>query len=52
MDPDSTPVRHYHWAICWAATGGLRAQEFWSPEIWTTKRFLAERSLGGRCLEP
>jgi len=52
VDPDSTPVRHYHWAICWAATGGLRAQEFWSPEIWTTKRFLAERSLGGRCLEP
>jgi hypothetical protein len=40
VDPDAIPVRHYHWAICKSANGELRVQEFWSPEIWTTKRFV------------
>lgn len=51
-DPLSRPTRYYHWAICRARQSELRVQEFWSSEVWTTERYLAERTRGGRCLDP
>jgi hypothetical protein len=43
VDPFSIERRHYHWAICSAGDGELTVEEFWSTEIWTTERYLAER---------
>lgn len=47
-----SPVRHYHWAICQARHSELRVQEFWSDELWTTQRYLSERTQRGRCVDP
>jgi len=52
VDPDSSPARHYHWAIWQTSNGELNVQEFWSTEIWTTRRYLAERTRDGRCVHP
>ena len=38
-DDSTLPVRHYHWAICRAATGEFVVQEFWKHEVWTTARY-------------
>lgn len=52
VDPFSSPTRHYHWAICQARHAELRVQEFWADEVWTTQRYLAERTRSGRCVDP
>ena len=52
LDPRSRPTRHYHWAICRARHGEFRVQEFWADEVWTTQRYLAERTRSGRCVDP
>jgi hypothetical protein len=51
IEPSTNPARHYHWAICRAAEGELRVQEFWSTDVWTTRRYLATGTDGGRCIE-
>lgn len=38
-NPESSPIRHYHWAISHTADGVLKIQEFWHPEVWTTERY-------------
>jgi hypothetical protein len=38
-DDTKTPMQHYHWAIGMQPDGTLAANEFWSPEIWTTDRY-------------
>ena len=43
-DPNPEGRGNYHWAIDTKAGEGVVVKEFWSPEIWTTKRYLA--SLG------
>jgi hypothetical protein len=39
---DETGTQHYHWAIH-SLRGTDEVEEFWSPEIWTTTRYRAER---------
>ena len=38
-DDTTSPIRHYHWAICRAAHGEFEVQEFWKPEVWSTTRY-------------
>ena len=38
QDENQTPPKYYHWAIC-LGDEGLRVQEFWQSEIWTTTRY-------------
>jgi hypothetical protein len=52
VDPRPHPTRHYHWAICRARRGEFSVQEFWADEVWTTQRYLAERTRSGRCVDP
>ena len=39
---DPSGGQHYHWAIR-SLRGAGDVEEFWSPEIWTTTRYRAER---------
>ncbi len=39
---DQSGTSHYHWAIR-SLRGTDDVEEFWSPEIWTTTRYQAER---------
>jgi hypothetical protein len=39
---DPAGMQHYHWAIR-ALDGVDDVEDFWSPEIWTTTRYRAER---------
>jgi hypothetical protein len=48
VGPLSRPVRHYHWAIC-ARDSELEVREFWADELWTTARYLTQRTRGGQC---
>ena len=50
-DDRTSPIRHYHWAICRAAAGEFVVQEFWQPEVWTTTRYRSAFRGGGRCPE-
>lgn len=45
----TSPVRHYHWAICHGADEELRVHEFWDDELWTTTRYQTRLRLAGRC---
>jgi hypothetical protein len=38
-DDTTSPIRHYHWAICHATRGEFAVQEFWNTEVWTTTRY-------------
>lgn len=38
-DDSVSPIRNYHWAICYGANGEFAVQEFWKPEVWTTTRY-------------
>jgi hypothetical protein len=46
-----SPPRHYHWGICRDAGGKFVVQEFWKPEVWTTKRYRSTLEVSGRCPE-
>lgn len=43
IDPGARPPRYYHWAIAPESTRGLRVEEFWDTEMWTTVRYRSER---------
>ena len=47
-DDTTSPIRHYHWAIC-RAEGAFAVQEFWNPEGWTTQRYRGALRGGERC---
>jgi hypothetical protein len=47
-DDQVRPMRHYHWAICPAASGEFAVHEFWATEVWTTARYRARLREGGR----
>jgi hypothetical protein len=49
FDDKVSPIRHYHWAICRGVSGDFEVQEFWKPEVWTTKRYRSAPRSGGRC---
>ena len=43
------PILQYHWAICLKDDDTLGVQEFWHPEVWTTKRYRSALRYRGRC---
>lgn len=45
-DKSTSPVRHYHWAICGAGAGEFMVLDFWHHEVWTTTRYRS--ALSGR----
>jgi len=47
-DDTTSPMRHYHWAIC-RADSEYVVQEFWKAEVWTTERYRSALLVGGRC---
>jgi hypothetical protein len=49
FDDTVSPKRHYHWAICRGTSSDLEVQDFWKPEVWTTKRYRSVLRIGGRC---
>jgi hypothetical protein len=49
FDNTASPVRHYHWAICFGRDGKYIVQEFWKPEVWTTARYRAIVREEGGC---
>ena len=51
LDDRTSPIRHYHWAICRGAHGEVAVQEFWKSEVWTTTRYRSALRGGGRCPE-
>ena len=52
FDPESRPIRHYHWAICETRDSESKVQEFWADQLWTTERYLAQRTRSGHCVDP
>lgn len=42
FDDSSSPAKHYHWAIR-PPSHTPRIEEFWSEDIWTTKRYHDEK---------
>jgi hypothetical protein len=40
VDPRSSPLRHYHWAVGFDIDGKPTVHDFWSTELWTTERYL------------
>jgi len=51
LDDTASPVRHYHWAIYSLDEGQYAVQEFWSPRVWTTKKYRAALHGYGPCSE-
>lgn len=48
-DDSSSPIRHYHWAICRSARDELVVKEFWDDEVWTTARYRKGLAGSDRC---
>jgi hypothetical protein len=44
-----SPNLQYHWAICRRDNDSFTVQEFWHPEVWTTKRYRSALRYNGRC---
>jgi len=49
LGTDESGANHYHWAICRQSGVTLEVHEFWSDTLWTSERYRAERTHGGRC---
>ena len=48
-DDTVSPIRHYHWGVYGTDAKDFAAQEFWAPEMWTTKRYSSALIGGGPC---
>jgi hypothetical protein len=38
------PPRYYHWAVAKGVEGQMTTEEFWAPEIWTTKKYRSKHA--------
>jgi hypothetical protein len=50
-DDTVSPIRQYHWAVFRGEDMTMNVQEFWHPEIWTTKRYYSAVPYAGPCTE-
>jgi len=39
IDPETSPARHYHWAIDFSKSYELEVVDFWDTQLWTTEAY-------------